>query len=140
MKPILYSYWRSSCSYRVRIALNIKDIDYEYRAIHLVQNGGEQFTSDYTQLNPKAEVPFFKDQNIELSQSMAIIQYVDQAYEGDQLFSQNLTEKAVQIQMCEIVNSGIQPLQNLNVMKKIQKDFKLSDPDKMEWSRFWIAN
>ena len=82
MKPILYSYFRSSCSYRVRIALNLKKLEYEYRPVHLVKNGGEQYTPEYQSLTPKSEVPFFIHGDMKISQSLAIIQYIDRVFEG----------------------------------------------------------
>ena len=90
MKPILYSYYRSSCSYRVRIALNLKNVDYEYKNVHLVKDGGEQFSDLYQELNPKSEVPFFIHGEAKIAQSMAIIDYIDSAFEGPELFSKDL--------------------------------------------------
>ena len=138
MKPILYSYFRSSCSYRVRIALNILGISYEYRPVHLVKNGGEQLKQDFLQLNPKGEVPFFVDGETSITQSMAIIDYLDHKHGKRQLFSSSPKMRAKCIELCEIINSGIQPLQNLKVMKTVQQNYALSDAQKMAWSKHWI--
>lgn len=72
-KPVLYSYWRSSCSYRVRIALALKGIDYEYKAVHLLKGGGQQLTDEYAAMNSMREVPTLVIDGNTLNQSMAII-------------------------------------------------------------------
>lgn len=138
MKPILYSYYRSSCSYRVRIALNIKEIDYDYRSVHLVKEGGEQFKPEYVELNPKSEVPLLIHEGVEISQSMAIIDYLDRSFEGINLFPKKDHKRAKCIELCEIINSGIQPLQNLKVLKEIVSRFKLDEAEKKQWGQFWI--
>jgi maleylacetoacetate isomerase len=137
-KPILYSYFRSSCSYRVRIALNLKGIEYEYRPIHLVKDGGEQKGDDYSNLNPKQEVPFFEDGEIGLSQSMAIINYIDKKWENPPLFPKELVSNSVCIQLCETINTGIQPIQNLKVMKEVVTRYKQEDSEMGKWGKFWI--
>ena len=76
----LYGYWRSTASYRVRIALNLKGVEYDYVPVHLVKNGGEQHSSEYSQLNPAHLVPTLvdDDEDIILNQSLAIIEYLDE--------------------------------------------------------------
>ena len=86
MKPILYSYFRSSASYRVRIAMHLKEIDFEYRAVHLVKDGGEQHKADYKNLNPMEQVPFLIHGEYHLAQSMAIIEYLDSLWKETLLF------------------------------------------------------
>jgi maleylacetoacetate isomerase len=77
-KPILYSYFRSSCSWRVRIALALKGIEYEYKAVHLLKDGGEQFLKDYQSKNPQCEVPALEIDGVVLTQSIAIMEYLDE--------------------------------------------------------------
>jgi maleylacetoacetate isomerase len=77
-KPVLYTYFRSSCSWRVRIALALKDIDYEQKAVHLLQDGGEQHSSSYLGINPQKEVPTLEIDGHTLTQSMSIIEYLDE--------------------------------------------------------------
>jgi len=139
MKPILYSYWRSSCSYRVRIALNFKDIKYEYRPVNLINAEGEQKQTDFTQLNPKQEVPYFVHDGHSLAQSMAILQYIDDVWPKPELFPKDPKLKSLCLQLSEIINSGIQPIQNLNVMKTIGKRYAADDKEKASWSRYWIV-
>lgn len=137
-KPILYSYFRSSCSYRVRIALNLKGIEYEYRPINLVKDGGQQYSENYSRLNPKHEVPFFIDGEMALSQSMAIINYIDQKWETPALFPKEIKQHSYCLQICETINAGIQPIQNLKVMKEVVERYKQEDSEKIKWGKFWI--
>jgi maleylpyruvate isomerase len=139
----IYSYFRSSASYRVRIALGLKKIDYEYRAVHLINDGGEQLKSDYAALNPSREVPTLvhrtggREQMI--GQSVAIIDYLDQIVPEPALFSDQPLKRAQILQACEIVNSGIQPLHNLRVLKRLNERFNATEEQKNEWTRHWIS-
>jgi len=93
----LHGYWRSTATYRVRIALNLKGVDYEYVPVHLVANGGEQHSMDYARLNPAHLVPTFvdEDEDIILNQSLAIIEYLDERYASDfRLIPEHKTERA----------------------------------------------
>ena len=76
----LYGYWRSSAAYRVRICLNLKELKYESKSVHLVRNGGEQHSAEYHELNASELVPVLVDGDIQLNQSLAIIQYLDEQY------------------------------------------------------------
>ena len=77
-KPLLYDYWRSSASYRVRIALNLKGFDYDQRSVHLVRDGGEQHADDYRSRNPQGLVPTLVTEAGNLTQSLAIIEYLEE--------------------------------------------------------------
>ena len=134
----LYSYYRSSSAYRVRIALNHKQIGYDYKAIHLLKDGGEQNKEAYTALNPKAEVPTLVDKNIFLSQSVAIFFYLDRAYIEKPLFPKHLPDFERCLELVEIINSGTQPLQNLSVLQKLKKDFSITEDQKLYWCRHFI--
>ncbi len=132
----LYGYWRSSATWRVRIAFHLKKIPFEYIPVHLVKSGGEQNTTEYQAINPMAQVPTLIIQSADegrnsdhrnsdelvqsLTQSMAIISYLDQIYPDCPLFPTDPFLKAKAIAFAEIINSGIQPLQNLNVLAKIE--------------------
>ncbi|MCY4512397.1 MAG: maleylacetoacetate isomerase [Bdellovibrionales bacterium] len=131
----LYSYYRSSCAYRVRIALYLKNIPFSYKAIHLVRNGGEQYSEDFIKLNPLAQVPCLKINDKSLTQSLPIIQYLDELYPEPPLFSKdNLTKHEI-LSFCEIINSSIQPLQNLKMLQMISD----MGGDKVKWAAEWIA-
>jgi len=138
-RPILYSYYRSSCSYRVRIALYHKGIDFEYHPIHLVKDGGEQLKDPYLKLNPKGEVPFFVDNEVGIAQSMAISLFLEDKYPQKNLLPKDPLKKAHCIQLCEMINSGIQPIQNLKVLKYLVTDLSLSQEVKPKWAHHWIS-
>ena len=92
---MLYSYWRSSCSWRVRIVLNLKGVDFKYEPVHLVADGGEQFSDTYRALNPLCQVPtLVVDDGQAITQSMAIIEYLDERYEGSAVFPKDLLSRA----------------------------------------------
>jgi maleylacetoacetate isomerase len=129
----LYSYYRSSCSYRVRIALEYKQINYTYIPVHLLENGGHQNTAEYQKINSKKEVPTLIHNESPISQSMAIFEYLDEVSPEKSLFPKTSLERAYVRQACEIINSGIQPLQNLWVINKLASDYKISDDQKKVW-------
>ncbi len=131
----LYGYFRSSASYRVRIALHLKEIPFENISVHLVQDGGQQHSENYKKLNPMEQVPTLVDGDFKLSQSLAILQYLDEKHSLPQLFPKNSKDKARVWQVCELINSGLQPLQNLSLLQFIQREHQL-DPNK--WSHHWI--
>lgn len=137
MKPILYSYFRSSSAYRVRIALHLKEIDFEYRPVHLVKDGGEQYLDEFKQLNPKSEVPFLIHDQVQLTQSMAILHYLDKVKASPGLFPKDSYEKC--IELCELINAGIQPIQNLKVLQQLSQRFGATQEQKEEWIRYWIS-
>lgn len=134
---ILRGYWRSSATWRVRIALHLKGIEFDYRPIHLVRDGGEQHKPEYTRLNPLAQVPTLELSNgALLTQSLAMIDYLEQLVPEPSLFPQEPLERARAIQLAEIVNSGIQPLQNLSLLQRLTRDYQA---DKIDWGRRVIA-
>lgn len=129
----LYSYFRSSCSYRVRIALNLKGIDYKIEPVHLVKDGGEQFSSNFMELNPSSKVPVLVHDDKALFQSVAIIEYLEETFPQKPLYPQDSFDKAQTRLLCEIINSDIQPLQNLAILKKLVKEFSSTDEQKIKW-------
>ncbi|MYE07187.1 MAG: maleylacetoacetate isomerase [Oligoflexia bacterium] len=134
----LYSYYRSSCSYRVRIALYLKNIPFEYVPINLLKQGGEQKSKQYKKWNPEGQVPCLIHGNKVITQSMAILQYLEDIYPLPVLFSHHPVKKATIISICEIINSGIQPLQNLKVLQYLKANGMLSGSNQNRWPGFWI--
>lgn len=135
----LYSYFRSSASYRVRIALALKNIPYNYEPVHLVKDGGHNHREEYLRLNPRGELPTLVDHSagdFVLSQSMAILQYLDDRFPETKIFPTDPKQKALCLQICEGINSGIQPLQNIRLLKQLSEmgAFK-SDEDKASYCR-----
>lgn len=132
----LYSYYRSSCSYRVRIALYLKNIPFQYIPIHLLKNGGEQNSESYKKLNPEGKVPCLTHNSHTITQTMAILQYLEDICPRPALFPHPLKTQIIGIS--EIVNSSIQPLQNLNVLKYLKKRWQITEFEKKKWIQFWI--
>ena len=138
MSFVLRSYWRSSCSWRVRIGLNMKGISYETVSVHLVQDGGQQHTAEHRELNPMRELPVLLVDGEPIAQSMGILEYLEENFASPSLLPKDAIERARVRQMSEIINSGIQPIQNLRVMQKLGKDFDLPKEQQIAWSRDWI--
>ncbi|KAG7640276.1 Glutathione S-transferase C-terminal domain superfamily [Arabidopsis suecica] len=125
----LYSYWRSSCAHRVRIALALKGLDYEYIPVNLLK--GDQFDSDFKKINPMGTVPALVDGDVVINDSFAIIMYLDEKYPEPPLLPRDLHKRAVNYQAMSIVLSGIQPHQNLAVIRYIEE--KINVEEKTAW-------
>lgn len=141
----LYGYWRSSAAYRVRIALNYKGLEAEEISVHLVKDGGEQHKADYAELNPQELVPVFIDTGSDdskeafvLSQSVAIIEYLDEKYPELALLPQNIQEKAIVRSMAMSIACEMHPLNNLKVLQYLAKELNVDDDAKSEWYHHWI--
>ena len=132
----LYSYYRSSCSYRVRMALNLKNISYQYKAVNLLKD--EHKSEAFTKLNPLQQLPVLVNKSVALSQSMAILQYLDQLGTGPKLWPSEATAQARATALCEIINSGTQPLQNLVLLNKLKSDFQARPDQIKQWNQYWI--
>lgn len=122
----LYSYWRSSASYRVRIALHCKSISFEYMPIHLLKDGGEQHGETYRVKNPMEQVPILEVEENgvlrRLGQSLAIIEWLEESFPAAPLLPADRYLRARTRQLAEIVNSGIQPFQNLTMRAIIKNE------------------
>ncbi len=136
---VLYNYFRSSASFRVRIALNLKGLAFEYRAVHLLNNGGEQKKADYVHLNPSAQVPTLIHDGRAIGQSMAIVEYLDLIHPEPQLFPEAPYERALVLQFCEMINSGVQPLHNLSLLQDLEKFFAANEEKKTDWTKLVIG-
>lgn len=137
----LYGYWRSSATYRVRIALNLKQLNYEYIPVHLVNDGGEQNSEVYQQLNPSKLVPTLVDENMDvtLHQSLAIIEYLDDKFPSDvMLLPAHPQDKARVRMLAYDIAADLQPITNLRVLNKLRGDYNASDEQINHWVRHWI--
>lgn len=137
----LYSYWRSSAAYRVRIALNLKQLAYEIVPVHLVNNGGEQHAEAYREINPQETVPTLLDGSRVFRQSMAIIEYLDESYRGGvALLPSTARERARVRALAQVVACDIHPLNNLRVMKFLEREFSSPQVERDRWTRHWIVD
>ncbi|XP_045162613.1 maleylacetoacetate isomerase-like isoform X4 [Mercenaria mercenaria] len=133
-KPILYSYFRSSASWRVRIVLALKGVEYEYKAVNLVKDGGLQHSEEFKAINPMEQVPAFVIGETALTQSLAIIDYLEDMYPKPALTPQDPIKKAQARALAELIAAGTQPIQNLSVLQKVSD----KPEERAEWARFWI--
>jgi maleylpyruvate isomerase len=134
---VLHNYFRSSSSYRVRIALNLKGLPYEYVPVHLNRNGGEQFRAEFKELNPQALVPVLSEDSIQVSQSLAILEYLEEKYPAVPLLPTAIEDRAHVRQLALAVACEIHPLNNLRVLKFLTGSLELSEEAKMKWIRHW---
>jgi len=133
----LYSYWRSSAAYRVRIALNLKGIDYEVVPVHLP--GDEQHSDEFRAVNPQGVVPVLVDRSRVIRQSMAIIEYLEEAYEGARkLLPATARERARVRGLAHIIAADIHPLNNLRVMQYLEREFNTPQVERERWTQHWI--
>ncbi len=132
----LYGYYRSSASYRVRIALNLKGLDYESVAVHL--RHGAQHAPEYRRLNPQARVPVLKDGEAVLTQSLAIVEYLEETTPKPALLPPDPLGRARVRALAAVIASDIQPLQNLMVLKHLSAEFGHDEAAWLRWCRHWI--
>ena len=134
----LYGYFRSSAAYRVRIALGLKALEFEYVSVNLVPGVSEQKSDEYLALNPQGRVPFLVDGEIELSQSPAILEYLDEAYAEAPLLPSGLAARARVRQLASIVGCDIHPLNNLSVLTRLKAELGADDAEVNAWYCHWI--
>jgi maleylacetoacetate isomerase len=133
---ILYDYFRSSAAYRTRIALNLKGLSYERRFIHLRR--GEQRGAEYLQLNPQGFVPMLVVGDRRLTQSLAIIEYLEEKHPAPALLPEAAEDRAWVRAIALAIACDIHPLNNLRVLKHLSKAFEVDEPRRDEWYRHWV--
>ncbi|MFK4440276.1 maleylpyruvate isomerase [Caballeronia udeis] len=136
----LYSYFRSSAAYRVRIALNLKGLAYEYAPIHLLRDGGEQLKPDYRGLNPDGIVPTFIEGDNVLTQSLAIIEYLEETHPEPPLLPGRPLDRAFVRSVALQIACEIHPVDNLRVLKYLKHTLKVGDEAKDAWYRHWLES
>lgn len=134
----LYTFFRSSASYRVRIALNLKGLVYQHVPVHLRRGGGEQLGAAYKAINPQALVPALEDGGPIFIQSLAIIEYLDERYPDPPLLPGDPADRAIARSMALLIACEVHPIQNLRVLSYLKNNHKQTDDDVNAWARHWI--
>ncbi len=135
----LYSYFRSSAAYRVRIALHLKGLAFDTIPVHLLRNGGEQHSSQYRALNPSELVPTLVDEGLNLGQSVAILEYLEEAYPIPALLPSDLTQRALVRSVVQTIACDIHPLNNLRVLQYLENTLRQDEATRATWYRHWVT-
>ena len=135
-QAILHDYYRSSAAYRVRIALNLKGVEYDSHPVNLLES--EQQSDDYRALNPQALVPMLEIDGHQLTQSLAIMVYLDQRYPEPPLIPPDPADGAHVRAMALAIACDIHPLNNLRVLKYLAGPLRLGEDERKDWYAHWI--
>lgn len=135
----LYTYFRSSAAYRVRIALNLKGLPYEAVPVHLVKHGGEQLSDEYRAVNPSALVPSLQDEGATITQSMAILEYLEEMHPALPLLPAAPLGRARVRELAQVIGCDVHPLNNLRVLRYLVRTLGISDEAKNEWYKHWVT-
>jgi len=135
-----YGYYRSSAAYRCRIAFNLKNIDYDLQLVHLRKDGGQQKSPDYKKINPQALIPSIEDNDFTLTQSMAIIEWLDEKYPEPNLLPKDVNLRAKVRAFSQSIACEIHPLQNLRVQEYISQEFKQDSSQIDQWLKKWLGD
>ncbi|CAM3206230.1 maleylacetoacetate isomerase [Cupriavidus taiwanensis] len=134
----LYSYFRSSASFRVRIALELKGLSYDYVPVHLLKEGGQQLKPEFRAVNPDGLVPALVDGEHVLQQSLAIVEYLDEVHPEPKLLPGTALDRAYVRGLAQEIACEIHPLNNLRVLKYLKHTVGVTDEVKDAWYRHWI--
>ncbi|AOI71548.1 maleylacetoacetate isomerase [Burkholderia ubonensis] len=134
----LYSYFRSSASYRVRIALHLKQLPFDYVPVHLLRDGGQQLKDEYRTLSPDSLVPTLVDGDAALQQSLAIVEYLDETHPEPPLLPKAPLDRAYVRSIALQIACEIHPLNNLRVLKYLKHMLQVPEEAKNDWYRHWI--
>lgn len=139
MTTKLYSYWRSSAAYRVRIALNLKGLDYEIVPVSLAPGDSAHRKDEYRAINPQMLIPFFDDGKVAIGQSMAILEYLEETHPAPQLLPEAEPLRSKVRAFCNMISSDIHPLNNLRVLQYLVAELGVSDEQRSAWYAHWIG-
>ena len=134
----LHTYFRSSAAYRVRIGLNLKGLAYEAVPVHLIKDGGQQLSAGYRAINPSALVPTLQDEGATITQSLAMLEYLDETYPASPLLPSTPAARARVRSLALQIACDIHPLNNLRVLKYLVKEAGVSEETKNAWYVHWV--
>lgn len=134
----LLSYFRSSAAFRVRIALYYKGLPFTYQGVHLLEEGGKQFSAEYKALNPQCLVPTLIDDDHVLTQSLAIIEYLEELHPQPPLLPKEASARAKARAFAQAIACDIHPLNNLRVLKYLTHELAISEDQKKGWYLHWL--
>lgn len=134
----LYAHWRSSASYRVRIALNLKGVAYAIESLRLSRGEGEQYGEAYRRLNPQSRVPLLVDGDFRLGQSQAILEYLETRYPQPSLLPGDAQSQARIRAFCQTIVADVQPLQNSGVQCYLSDHYAQDEAGTQAWARHWV--
>lgn len=135
----LYSYWRSSAAYRVRIGLNLKGLAHGIVPVHLLRDGGQQHSAEYRAFNPQELVPTLCHGQRRLVQSLAILEYLDEIWPEPPLLPANARARQRVRAIALLVACDVHPLNNLRVLQYFENEWNVPQPERDEWVRHWIV-
>src|SRR5580698_1679908 len=136
---VLYTYFRSSAAFRARIALSLKGIVPEYRFVHLLKEGGQQHAAAYVDVNPQELVPVLVHDGRAITQSLAIVEYLDEIRREPPLLPKEPLARARVRQLALAIACDIHPVNNLRVLNYLRKEFEESEESVLAWTRHWIT-
>lgn len=134
----LYSYWRSSAAYRVRIGLQLKHLAYEIAPVHLLRDGGEQHGEAFQSLNPQQLVPVLKHGQRVIRQSLAILEYLEETFPDQPIMPATARDRARVRALAQMIACDIHPLNNLRVLQFLELDWNVPQPEREAWVRRWL--
>ncbi|MBZ4038384.1 maleylacetoacetate isomerase [Novilysobacter selenitireducens] len=135
----LYSYWRSSAAYRVRIGLNLKGLPYDTIPVHLVRDGGQQHTPEFREANPQGLVPVLKHGSRVMRQSLAILEYLDETWPSPALLPPLSRDRERVRSLALTIACDIHPLNNLRVLQYFENTWHVPQPEREDWVKYWVA-
>ena len=136
----LYSYWRSSAAYRVRIGLNLKGLPYDIMPVHLLRDGGEQRTPEFREANPQMLVPVLQHGQRTLRQSLSILEYLDEMWPERPLLPATARDRQRVRALAQVVACDIHPLNNLRVLQYFEHEWGVPQAERETWAKHWMAD
>lgn len=135
----LYSYWRSSAAYRVRIGLNLKGLRHDILPVHLLRDGGEQHSDAFAAANPQKLIPVLQHGERMLRQSLSILEYIDEIWPSPPLLPAVARDRQRARALAQLIACDVHPLNNLRVMRYLDDTWGMPQPERDEWTRHWMV-